>query len=101
MIDTDYREEIKILLINNSPEPFRIKKHDRIAQMILEKNMTPGISIIEKITLLNETAKDLDPLEFLPNLIYKHPLPSKFIPYEQLKRIISLKYINRQISNIA
>ncbi len=49
VIDADYRGEIKILLINNSPEPFRIKKHDCIAQMILEKNMTPRFSIIEKL----------------------------------------------------
>ena len=29
--------------------PFEIKKHDRIAQMILEKNMTPEVSITEKL----------------------------------------------------
>ena len=49
VIDTDYRGEIKILLINSSPKPFEVQKHDRIAQMILERNMTPEVSIIEKL----------------------------------------------------
>jgi len=45
VIDADYRGEVKILLINKSTKPFEIKKHDCVAQMILEKNMTPEISI--------------------------------------------------------
>ena len=49
VIDADYRGEVKILLINNSIKPFEIKKHDCIAQMILEKNMTPEVSIIEEL----------------------------------------------------
>ena len=34
-IDSDYRGEIKVILINHSKEPFKIKKNDRIAQMVL------------------------------------------------------------------
>ena len=41
---------MKILLINNSTKPFEIKKHDRVAQMILEKNMTPEISIKKNLS---------------------------------------------------
>ncbi len=36
-IDSDYRGEIKIILMNLSEKPFTIKNHDRIAQMILSK----------------------------------------------------------------
>jgi len=49
VIDADFRGEVKILLINNSTKPFEIKKHDRVAQMILEKNMTPEISIMKNL----------------------------------------------------
>lgn len=36
-IDSDYRGEIKIILLNLGEEPFRIKRGDRIAQMIINK----------------------------------------------------------------
>ncbi len=36
-IDSDYRGEIGIILINWGAEPFTIKKGDRIAQMIITK----------------------------------------------------------------
>ncbi len=34
-IDADYRGEIQVILINLGPRPFTIKRHDRIAQMVL------------------------------------------------------------------
>jgi len=34
-IDSDYRGEIKIIMINLGHEPFTIKRADRIAQMVL------------------------------------------------------------------
>lgn|SRR5690554_3500797 len=34
-IDSDYRGEIKVLLINHGPEPFRIAHGERIAQMVI------------------------------------------------------------------
>ena len=49
VIDADFRGEVKVLLINNSTKPFEIKKHDRIAQIILEKNITPKVFITEKL----------------------------------------------------
>lgn len=36
-IDSDYRGEIKVLLINHGQENFTIKRADRIAQMIIAK----------------------------------------------------------------
>jgi dUTP pyrophosphatase len=34
-IDADYRGEVKVPLINLGPEPFRIERGDRIAQMVI------------------------------------------------------------------
>jgi dUTP pyrophosphatase len=36
-IDSDYRGEIKVLLINMSSKPFSIQSGDRIAQMVIAK----------------------------------------------------------------
>jgi dUTP pyrophosphatase len=34
-VDSDYRGEIKVILINQGEEPFTVKRGDRIAQMIV------------------------------------------------------------------
>jgi dUTP pyrophosphatase len=53
-IDSDYRGEVKILLINHGSEPFHVNNGDRIAQLILEK--TYDINWVEtKIT--SETSR--------------------------------------------
>jgi len=36
-IDSDYRGEIKIIMLNASSDNFKIKKRDRIAQLVLNK----------------------------------------------------------------
>ncbi|MCB1309404.1 MAG: dUTP diphosphatase [Leptospiraceae bacterium] len=36
-IDSDYRGEIRVILVNHGKKPFRIDHGDRIAQMLLEK----------------------------------------------------------------
>lgn len=36
-IDSDYRGEIGIIVINWGPEPFMIRKGDRVAQLVLSK----------------------------------------------------------------
>ena len=33
-IDSDYRGELKILLINHGPDPFLVRRGDRIAQLV-------------------------------------------------------------------
>ncbi len=35
-IDSDYRGEVKVLVVNHGREPFRIAPGDRIAQMVLQ-----------------------------------------------------------------
>ena len=34
-LDSDYRGEVQVLLINHSPRPFRIERGDRIAQLVV------------------------------------------------------------------
>jgi len=34
-IDSDYRGEIQVILVNHGPEPFRIQRGDRIAQLVV------------------------------------------------------------------
>lgn len=34
-IDSDYRGEVKVILVNHGPEPFAIRPGDRIAQLVL------------------------------------------------------------------
>ena len=37
VVDSDYRGEVKVLLINHGKQPFKIQKGDRIAQMLVQK----------------------------------------------------------------
>jgi len=37
VIDSDYRGSIAVILLNNSEEAYHIKKHDRVAQMVIHK----------------------------------------------------------------
>ena len=37
VIDRDYTREIKVLLVNNGPEDFQIRKGDRIVQIVIER----------------------------------------------------------------
>lgn len=40
-IDSDYRGEIGVILINHGPEPFRVSHGDRIAQLVVLPVATP------------------------------------------------------------
>ena len=53
-IDSDYRGEIKVILINHGKDIFEIKKNDRIAQMIV----CPIIKVeLEEVENLPETVR--------------------------------------------
>ena len=49
-IDSDYRGEIKVLLVNLSNEPFKIASGDRIAQMIIAKHEQALWSEVDYLT---------------------------------------------------
>jgi dUTP pyrophosphatase len=53
-IDSDYRGEIKVILINHGPETFSINPGDRIAQMVLVRIAWPRY---EEVLDLNVTER--------------------------------------------
>ena len=48
-IDSDYRGEINIIMINFGQNDFLIKRGDRIAQMVINKIETPSIVEVETL----------------------------------------------------
>ena len=52
VIDSDYRGEIKVLLINHSPFDFDVEVGSRIAQLVIQPCCTP---IIQTVYDLDET----------------------------------------------
>ena len=53
-IDADYRGEVKVILINHGPEPFVLRRGERIAQMVV----APVVQAAwEEVETLDETAR--------------------------------------------
>jgi dUTP pyrophosphatase len=53
-IDSDYRGEIKVILINHSSEPFPVHRGDRIAQIVLAP---VTLAAWDEVAELDETAR--------------------------------------------
>jgi len=53
-IDSDYRGEVKVILINHGTEPFIINRGERIAQMVIAPVVQ---AVCETVTELDETAR--------------------------------------------
>lgn len=53
-IDSDYRGEIKVILVNLSSEPFIVKNGERIAQLVLQKVYQMDLKEVDE---LNETSR--------------------------------------------
>ena len=53
-IDSDYRGEIKVILVNLSKEPFIIQHGERIAQMVINKVEQ---ATLQQVSLLNDTTR--------------------------------------------
>lgn len=49
-IDSDYRGEVKVLLINHGTEPFEINNGERIAQLIIAKHETVSWVNVNELT---------------------------------------------------
>ena len=47
VIDPDYQGELKVLLVNNGQVPFKVKKGDCIAQLIVEGAKTPEVILVQ------------------------------------------------------
>ena len=48
-IDSDYRGEVGVILINHSDEPFVIKHGDRIAQMVIARHEKASFEIVSSL----------------------------------------------------
>lgn len=48
-IDSDYRGEVKIILINHGPEAFTIQRGERIGQMVLAPVTRAAFAIVESL----------------------------------------------------
>ena len=49
VIDADYRGSLGVILFNHSDVDFEVKVGDRIAQLIIEKIMTPDVLEVEDL----------------------------------------------------
>jgi len=58
VIDSGYRGEIKILLVNNSSEPFCISIGDRVAQLVLIKIHTGTVQRVPFLSSLGESQRN-------------------------------------------
>lgn len=56
VIDSGYRGEVGIVLLNTTSEDFKIHKHDRIAQILLQPVMRVET---EEVTSLDETSRNV------------------------------------------
>ena len=56
-IDSDYRGEIGIILVNHSQEKFVVKNGDRIAQMVIAKYEQVGLTQVDDISELETTER--------------------------------------------
>ena len=45
-VDSDYRGEVKVILINHSDEPFVIHDGDRIAQMVIARHESAAFEVV-------------------------------------------------------
>ena len=54
-IDSDYRGELKIVLINHGDIPFTVNKGERIAQLVFSKVVKAEFQLVEKLP--NETVR--------------------------------------------
>jgi dUTP pyrophosphatase len=50
IIDSDYRGEVKVVLINHSSQEYLVKIGDRIAQLILSPAPQAAFKVVEELT---------------------------------------------------
>ncbi|KAL3962039.1 hypothetical protein ACCO45_003562 [Purpureocillium lilacinum] len=49
VIDADYRGQVKVLLFNHAEADYEIKEGDRIAQLVLERIVTPDVVEVQEL----------------------------------------------------
>lgn len=48
-IDSDYRGEVKVMLVNLGTEPYRLKPGDRIAQLVVAPVTRVAFEVVEEL----------------------------------------------------
>ena len=105
VIDSDYRGEIKILLLNTTSEPAIITKNQRIAQIIMHSIHLPTPEVTEEITTSERGTAGFGSTEEKENTIAKDitknssPTDDK-IAQEQVEEIISIEDDDEEIISI-
>ena len=49
VIDADYRGEVGVVLFNHADEDFIVKHGDRVAQLVLERIVTPDVFAVDSV----------------------------------------------------
>lgn len=49
VIDEDYRGNVGVILFNHSDVDFKVARGDRIAQLLLEKIITPEVVVVDEL----------------------------------------------------
>jgi dUTP pyrophosphatase len=55
-VDADYRGEVAVLLINHGPEPFTIRRGERIAQMVIAQVARADFVSVTELSSTNRGA---------------------------------------------
>jgi dUTP pyrophosphatase len=55
-IDSDYRGELKVLLVNLSDEKFVIQSGERIAQLVIAKFEQPNLILTDNLTTTDRSS---------------------------------------------
>ena len=50
VIDSDYRGDLSILLVNHGQQPIQVKAGDRVAQLLLLKVHCPTLEVVDKLS---------------------------------------------------
>jgi dUTP pyrophosphatase len=56
-IDSDYRGEVGVVLINTSDEPFTVKQYDRIAQFVFAPVTVAEFELVDELSTTDRGAK--------------------------------------------
>lgn len=48
VVDADYRGEVKVILFNHGDKDFHVEAGDRIAQLVLERIVTPDLEVLSE-----------------------------------------------------
>merc|ERR1711935_566722 len=56
VIDADYRGNVGVIMFNFSDTDYTVAKHERCAQLIIERILTPEISVVEELPATNRGA---------------------------------------------